>query len=243
MWSEQMFSNPIMRPAKAAEPEIAVLVDLDRVFMYEWSHDAAYGDGNIYGRPPASLPITLNPSGLGDITGMPCMVLVKSDMWNNINPPAGWTKVLEHVSGDHVAAAWTIDSYQGQGFTGSCTPLRIPGLSGANFRLSAWLFVAGMRGSWKPVLGTPSSAALILTDPGGSHRLQWVASTVRYDSGWTPPMPLRRFGNIWSGGYVSPGVNHGWASAAYLRDPVFSGSYVSAMGGNNIPINATWGNL
>jgi hypothetical protein len=111
MWSEQ--PNPVqaMRGPVVAEPLVDVPVDMAQSWAGVWEHNAAYGDGQIYGRPPASLPVhILAPAG-GIPTGVPVLVLIKSDMWDGFTPPAGWVKEWEVPNGDSCAAAWKIDKY------------------------------------------------------------------------------------------------------------------------------------
>jgi hypothetical protein len=244
MWSEQ--PNPVqaMRGPVVAEPLVDVPVDMAQSWAGVWEHNAAYGDGQIYGRPPASLPVhILAPAG-GIPTGVPVLVLIKSDMWDGFTPPAGWVKEWEVPNGDSCAAAWKIDKYAGQDLIGACKPNRIPGLSGANFRIQALTVISDTKGRWSSTPGAWTDGAMVLSDPGGLHRFQWAASQVRYDRGWTPPLSMMdRYGDIWSGSWVTRGIDLGrtWQDAAWLRTGTMGvGTYTPDVGGATLPANVQW---
>lgn len=225
---------------------------LESLYRSRVYYEASYGDGNIYPLPQTRA-ISLSTTGLGAITGKPCIAIIQADGWKTITPAAGWTKVLEHTNGHphhHTVAVWTIDAYAGESLTGDATNYYSPGIAGFNFRLDARLLVGGTRGRFTATLGTPSTSIMTLADPGGTFRLQYIASQVRYDYTWTPTLPatMGRGGNINSGQYFNGAIDGdtaGWYSesetaAIMTAQTIGSGNYAPSVTGSNIPVNIIW---
>lgn len=241
-------SEGTWRPQRSGGAGIPSNPELQALYLTAWEYETTGGNGAIY--PVISLPrtVNVNTTGLGDITGLPCCIVVKTDAYTDLRPPAGWTEAFEYFDGgSHSAAVWTLNAYAGESMVGTLNGSIPVGLSGANYRVQAFLLVGGTPGSFTATLGTPGTA-LNMTDPGGVYRLQVAPTQVRYDRAWTPALPatMQRFGSIWSGSLINSGsFTQGWQTKAQtdaiMKDLVVdTATHTADVPGSNIPINIVW---
>ena len=227
--------------------------ELDALYISKLNIDEVFGNGLIYDLPTLPRSIPMDTTGLGDATGLPMICIVDCDAWTGITPPSGWTQVFswyDHPTSSHSGAVWTLDSWGGESFTGQATTTIPLGISGANFRILTTLLVGATPGRFTAAMGTHSTS-MVLTDPGGTYRLQAAASQIRYDRTFSPTLPstMRRYNDmLYHGTYLNGAPDfgaEGWFSKAQtdamLKDQVIGvGTYAPNIGGSTVPINIWW---